>query len=184
MNSVVMAARIAAEKKKAQTVKLGSHANFVAKLQQKPKTKPTQEMIHQRAAEVDVRKPHFKVMVNIFYELVNIQSHILYLITKDMEYIRYGATFNDKKLTEKICSLFKEIRDINDEMSESLWDGMDKKVWEELRKESNDILRIIALGCDRCLREDFKWSMIEEFIKTMPSKGLFSDDIVEQFRLG
>lgn len=183
MNSVVMAARIAAEKKKSQTIKLGGRTNFVAKYQLVEK-KVTPEMIQQRTAEIDVRKPHFKVFVNIFYELVNIQCHILDLITKDMEYIRYGAEFQDKKNISKIVELFDEIKSINDKMSESLWDGMDKKVWEELRKESNDVLRIIALGCDRCLREDFKWSMIEEFIKTMPSKGLFSDDIVEQFRLG
>lgn len=83
----------------------------------------------------------------------------------------------------KIGELLKEIKSINERMNEPFWDSLDGKIFDELRRESNDVLRIITLGCDRCLRESFKWDMIEEFIKTMPSKGLFEDQFVEQFRM-
>lgn len=182
MNSVVFAAKLAAQKKQEKSLQLSGHRNFQMRTSFVKKN-VTKEMRDERQAEIDVRKPHFKVLVNIFYELVSIQFHLLSLIVNNFEYIRYGEEFQDKKRMNKIGELFKEIKSINERMNEPFWDSLDGKIFDELRRESNDVLRIIALGCDRCLRESFKWDMIEEFIKTMPSKGLFDDQFVEQFRL-
>ena len=144
--------------------------------------KEQKEKEMERMLAIDEQFPHVKVFVNIFYELVSIQGFILSDVEKGLEKYKTCFNFEDKKKFTEIQRLFDAIIKRNDEMNCMLF-TMNREDCTNMRSDANDLIRMILLLNDRCGLDRSRWNFFENYVRTMPSSGMVSDDIIDRFHL-
>lgn len=142
-----------------------------------------QEEKQKHYEEVDAQHPEVKVFVNLFYEFASINEYLLPHAEEGLKYYNKAYKFDDKKRYSRICSLMAEIRRVNDEMKQPLWDQLPTATHTLMRKDANDMARILLLIVDRVGCDPTKFAMLEEWLRMMPSGGFVSDEIIDRFIL-
>ena len=136
----------------------------------------------ERMLAVDEQYPWVKVFVNLFYEMINIQGFIIPRVETGLKKYKMCFNFEDKKKFNDICRLFTDIRKRNDEMNEPLF-TMGSSAFSDMRQDANDLTRMLLLLQDRCGMDKSRWNFLENYVRTMPSCGIVSDEIIDQFRV-
>ncbi|MCQ2348964.1 MAG: hypothetical protein MJZ98_00625 [Paludibacteraceae bacterium] len=137
----------------------------------------------ERLKQLDEIYPEVKVFVNLFYEIQSIAGFILPNAEKGLKKFNRQFQFEDKRKYTRIVDLLDQIRIINESMTKSFWDELPSKEHDMMRREANDVTRLLMLIIDRCGYDKLKFAQIESWISNMPSQGFISDDTIEQFRL-
>lgn len=127
--------------------------------------------------------PHVKVFVNLFYELMAINEYLLPHVEDGLKLLQKGFRFNDKKIFGEIVRHATEIRKLNDRLNEPFWENLPSVHHTMMRRDANDIVRVLLLIIDRVGSDPLKFAQLEEWLQMMPSTNLISDDILDRFHL-
>lgn len=136
-----------------------------------------------RLIALDEQYPEVKVFVNVFYELASINEYLLPHVEEGLKKLNKNFRFTDKQRMQRILALMTDIRKINDQMTAPFWESLPSATHTMMRRDANDIVRLLLYIIDRCGSDSLKFWQVEEWVKAMPSKGVIQDDIIEQFRL-
>lgn len=137
----------------------------------------------EKAKQADALYPEIKVFVNLFYEIQSISGYIVPNVENGLKKISPRFRFQDKQRFNRIIEHLDAIRRLNEEMIEPFWQSLPSGTYDLMRRDANDITRIILLVIDRVGYDSNKFAQLENWIAAMPSSGFVSDDIVNLFRL-
>lgn len=137
----------------------------------------------EKAKQADALHPEIKVFVNLFYELQAISGYLLPNAEEGLKKISQRFKFSDRQKFNRIIELMDAIRRINADMIEPFWQDLPSGSYDLMRRDANDITRIILLVIDRVGYDSNKFAQLENWIAAMPSSGFVSDEIVDLFRL-